>query len=103
MTKRIAKFITPESEKNTAAEARNSKRDAALKAINAAAALEDAQANFVAGDKPIAPPGVDEFGMPILPTPKAVIAMEAEATRITNVPPEAADGASETGDICHSC
>ena len=50
--------------------------------------------NFATEDKPHAPLGADEFGMPILPTPKAV-ATEAEVTRITSVPAEPANGAPE--------
>jgi hypothetical protein len=34
--------------------------------------------------------------MPILPTPKPVVATESEATRITSVPAEPANGAPET-------
>jgi hypothetical protein len=112
-TKRIAKFITSESVKDTEMESRNAKRTTAVKAIGDEAALEEAKAraddgpkvvrtesvspegiqvvNFATEDKPHAPLGADEFGMPILPTPTPVAA-EAEATRITSVAPEPANG-----------
>src|SRR5271165_6103551 len=115
MTKRIAKLITSDSVKNTEVASRNAKRTAAPKAIGDETALEEAQAraddalnivrtesvspegvqvvNVAAEDKPHAPLGADEFGIPILPTPKAVVTMEAEATRITSVPAEPANGA----------
>ncbi len=93
MTKRIAKFLTSDSVKNTEDESRNAKRTTPLEAIGDEAALEEAEAR--ADDKPYAPLGADEFGMPILPTPKPVVATEAKATRITSVPAEPANGTSE--------
>ena len=93
MTKRIAKFLTSDSVKNTEDESRDAKRTAPLEAIGDEAALAEAEAR--ADDKPHAPLGADEFGMPIQPTPKPVVATESEATRITNVPAEPANGAPD--------
>jgi hypothetical protein len=50
--------------------------------------------NFATEDKRHAPLGADEFGMPILLTPKPV-ASEAEATCTTRVSPEPTKGAPE--------
>ena len=52
-------------------------------------------ARIASGDKNYAPLGADEFGMPIQPTPKPVVATESEATRITSVPAEPANGTPE--------
>ena len=123
-TKRTGKLISSESVKNTAAETRNLKRDAALKAINAEAALEEAQArsddapkiariesvsperihavNFEAEDKPHAPLGADEFGMPIRPVPTKVVLVvpipEADAD-LASAPEVSAPVEASTVDV----
>ena len=93
--KRTAKLINSESVKNTAAETRNLKRNAALKAINNEAALEEARArsddspkiarieglgpeesqvvNFAAEDKPHAPLGADNSGCRSDPFPRKLL------------------------------
>jgi hypothetical protein len=108
-TKRIKKFMTSESPKNTEAKARNTQRVAALKSIGDEASLEKIQArsddapkiarienvsaegvqvvNFAAEDKPHAPLGADEFGMPILPVP-------AKVALVVPIPEADADQAS---------
>lgn len=93
MTKRIVKFLASDSAKNIEDESRSAKRTAALEEIAGEATLEEAEAR--ADDKPHAQLGADEFGMPILPTPKPVVVSEAKATRITSVPPEPANTAPE--------
>ena len=84
MTKRIAKFLTSDSVKNTEDESRNAKRTAPLEAIGDEAALEESETRV--DDKPYAPLGADKFGMPILPTHKPVVATESEATSVPAEP-----------------
>jgi hypothetical protein len=87
--KRNAKFMTSDSVENTEGEPLTAKRTAALKAIGE----EETKAR--ADGKSQTPLGADEFGMPILPTSKADVAIEVEATRDTSVPPHPANAASE--------
>ena len=93
MTKGIVKSLVSNSAKNIEDESRNAKRTAALEAIAGEATLEEAEAR--ADDKPHAPLGADEFGMPILPTPKPGVATESEATRVTSVAAEPANRSPE--------
>jgi hypothetical protein len=86
--KRNAEFMTFDSVENTEGESPTPKHTA-LKAIGE----EETQAR--AEGKSQASFGADEFGMPLLPTSKAAVATENEATRITSVSPKPANAGSD--------
>jgi hypothetical protein len=88
-TKRNAKLMTSDSVENTESEPLTTKRTAALKAIG------EEETKAQADSKSQTALGATEFGMPILPTSKADVPIEGEATRITSVPPPPANAASD--------